>query len=409
MDNKKDFKKKKKKRKNNQKILVGMIVFLSAILVGMLWFLHSQSTHKENPENESTGAHEQQQESLAGEENMNSHTDPQGFEDEKDETSVSSPENSEDENSDHGEEGIIVVDVYIKEINGELHLIKVLSDGTVIDEGCIAIADDDKPDETFTVTFMNYDGSILKSEEVKQGMSATPPASPTRDGYTFIGWSGSYCKVTVDITVVAQYQINDPEIVAYTVRFVDYDGTVLKTQPVEKGQAATAPVAPTRDGYNFIGWDRDFGNVTSDLTVTALYEEIPSTEPIIRISDVGGSPGDEIEVTFTLANCPELYSLRFALAFDNEALTLISTTSGDSMAGFTYQKPSQLKSGCAFMWYANDLTDGSGIVLKLVFKVSENAQPGNYQLTLTCDSSNTYGDGDDLMIGTKGGRVTVAG
>lgn len=60
----------------------------------------------------------------------------------------------------------------------------------------------------------------------------------------------------------------------YTVTFVDYDGTVLKTETVEEGSTATAPTVPGRDGYNFIGWDTDFSNVTSDLIVTALYEEV---------------------------------------------------------------------------------------------------------------------------------------
>lgn len=57
----------------------------------------------------------------------------------------------------------------------------------------------------------------------------------------------------------------------YTVTFVDYDGTVLKTQQVMEGSAATAPANPTRLGYTFTGWDRDFSSVTSDMTVTAQY------------------------------------------------------------------------------------------------------------------------------------------
>ena len=59
----------------------------------------------------------------------------------------------------------------------------------------------------------------------------------------------------------------------YTVTFVDWDGKVLNTQNVEHGKAATAPVSPKREGYTFTGWDRDFSNVTEDMTVTAQYEE----------------------------------------------------------------------------------------------------------------------------------------
>jgi uncharacterized repeat protein (TIGR02543 family) len=59
----------------------------------------------------------------------------------------------------------------------------------------------------------------------------------------------------------------------YTVSFYDWDGTLLSSQQVEEGHAAAAPADPTRDGYTFIGWDTDFSNVTSNLTVTAQYEE----------------------------------------------------------------------------------------------------------------------------------------
>ena len=58
----------------------------------------------------------------------------------------------------------------------------------------------------------------------------------------------------------------------FTVTFLDWDGTTLKTEQVERGKSATAPADPTREGYLFKGWDKDFTNVQSDLNVKALYE-----------------------------------------------------------------------------------------------------------------------------------------
>ena len=66
----------------------------------------------------------------------------------------------------------------------------------------------------------------------------------------------------------------DP-VTKHTVRFEDWDGELIEAQSVEHGEAAVAPADPTRDGYTFIGWDTDFSNVTSDLTVTAEYSEDP--------------------------------------------------------------------------------------------------------------------------------------
>ena len=65
----------------------------------------------------------------------------------------------------------------------------------------------------------------------------------------------------------------------YNVNFVDYDGTVLDTQIVEDGKDAVAPKNPERGAnekytYEFIGWNVDFNNVTSDLIVKANYKEI---------------------------------------------------------------------------------------------------------------------------------------
>lgn len=63
----------------------------------------------------------------------------------------------------------------------------------------------------------------------------------------------------------------EPPVVTYTVTFEDWDGTVLKTEEVEEGEDATPPEDPTRNYWVFTGWDGDYTNVTSDITVTATY------------------------------------------------------------------------------------------------------------------------------------------
>ena len=123
----------------------------------------------------------------------------------------------------------------------------------------------------FTVTFQDWDGTMLKTEQVEQGKSATAPADPTREGYTFKGWDKDFSDVQSDLTVTALYEQNVVEPTYFTVTFQDWDGTVLKTEQVEQGRSATAPADPTREGYTFKGWDKDFSNVQSDLTVTAQY------------------------------------------------------------------------------------------------------------------------------------------
>ena len=61
----------------------------------------------------------------------------------------------------------------------------------------------------------------------------------------------------------------------YTVTFVDgLTNEVIEAQQVEEGTDATPPEAPAHAGYEFIGWDGDYTNVTGNVTITAQYQEI---------------------------------------------------------------------------------------------------------------------------------------
>lgn len=119
----------------------------------------------------------------------------------------------------------------------------------------------------YSVRFLDWNGTEIKVESVEYQSAATAPADPTREGYTFMGWDKDFSKVTEDMTITAQYQIN-----RYQVRFLDYDGTELQMDSVEYQSAATAPSSPYRQGYTFIGWDKDFTYITSDLDIYAQYE-----------------------------------------------------------------------------------------------------------------------------------------
>jgi hypothetical protein len=56
------------------------------------------------------------------------------------------------------------------------------------------------------VEFYDYDGTLLKETMVKHGKAAAIPATPTREGYEFIGWSKSVKNVTEDMSVTAEYK-----------------------------------------------------------------------------------------------------------------------------------------------------------------------------------------------------------
>ena len=59
------------------------------------------------------------------------------------------------------------------------------------------------------MTFVDWDATELLKETVEEGKDAKgPDPDPTREGYTFIGWSKPITNITADLTVIAQYKQN---------------------------------------------------------------------------------------------------------------------------------------------------------------------------------------------------------
>lgn len=52
--------------------------------------------------------------------------------------------------------------------------------------------------EMHTVTFKDWDGTVLKTQEVQYGGDAEAPADPDPHGYTFTGWDKAFTNVTAD-------------------------------------------------------------------------------------------------------------------------------------------------------------------------------------------------------------------
>ena len=66
-----------------------------------------------------------------------------------------------------------------------------------------------QPEGTHTVRFIDVDGTILKSQYVADGGSATPPANPTREKCEFVKWSDPYTAITKDTNIFPLYKSAD--------------------------------------------------------------------------------------------------------------------------------------------------------------------------------------------------------
>lgn len=121
----------------------------------------------------------------------------------------------------------------------------------------------------YTVTFMDGEKVLETFTNVPHGDTVTAPEVPKKDGKTFSKWDKDFSKVTSDLTINAVYDVD-----TFTVTFKDGE-KVLETQTVEYEAAATAPdtarLSPP-EGKHFSKWDKDFSKVTEDIEVSAVYE-----------------------------------------------------------------------------------------------------------------------------------------
>lgn len=131
----------------------------------------------------------------------------------------------------------------------------------------------------FTVDFY-MDETLLKSESVVYGYSATAPEKVTKpadkyNNYEFTGWDGTFNNVTSNLEIRAKFAATP---ILYTVTFVDWNDAVLGSDEVEYLQPAALGFEPQRDSndmydYTFTGWSESVDSVQNDMTVKAQYSQ----------------------------------------------------------------------------------------------------------------------------------------
>ena len=134
---------------------------------------------------------------------------------------------------------------------------------------------------TYTVKFVNDDGTLLREGEFVYGSTAfyQVNATPTKKAtaqytYTFAGWDKKLGTVTEDITYTAVY---DATVNKYKITFQNEDGSVLQTSEVEYGKlpvfenGTPTKASTVQESFTFAGWDKDISKVTGEAVYTATY------------------------------------------------------------------------------------------------------------------------------------------
>jgi len=146
---------------------------------------------------------------------------------------------------------------------------------------------------TYTV-----DGEVYKSYEIEFGASITPETEPSKEGYTFSGWSEIPATMPArDVTVTGTFKVNK-----YKLTYV-VDGVEYKSYSVEYGTTITPEPAPTKEGYTFSGWS-----------------EIPETMPAHDVTVTGSFSINKYKLTYTVdGEVYKTYEIEYGATITPEA------------------------------------------------------------------------------------------
>ena len=126
--------------------------------------------------------------------------------------------------------------------------------------------------KTYNITFKAFDGSIISSINYDENAEITVPDAPSREGYVFTNWAPSIStKAVKDAIYTARYA---EKTVICTIRFIDYDYSLISSVDYREGENIAIPASPSREGYTFTGWTPSVNNkAMANATYKAVYEK----------------------------------------------------------------------------------------------------------------------------------------
>lgn len=131
------------------------------------------------------------------------------------------------------------------------------------------------------------DGEEYKSYDIEEGEAITPAASPTKEGYTFSGWSEIPETMPAhDVTVSGSFTVNK-----YQITYI-INGEVYSTESVEYGATIIPPTVEDKEGYTFSCW-----------------ADVPDTMPAHDITIYGNFTSGIVEISIDNATGTIIYSI----------------------------------------------------------------------------------------------------
>lgn len=149
-----------------------------------------------------------------------------------------------------------------------------------------------------------------------------------------------------------------------------------------------------------------------DYTETRNIEYIPVYDeyaPRISMAGVNTKAGEEVEVKVNLENNPGITALRLVVYYDEDALEMTGFEFGDALSSMNKGTSQNYGNDYSFSMYSAtaDLTD-CGTLAIIKFKVKEDAEDGEYPITIIYDSDDIFNlAGDCIDFDIEIGAVIV--
>ncbi len=150
---------------------------------------------------------------------------------------------------------------------------------------------------TYAVT-LHPNGGTINSGNVTgytYGVGVTLPTADdmTYTGHTFKGWYDNENLTGSPVTAIGDTETGNKEYWAkweinqYTITVKPENGKADITITQDYGTNITAPEAPTREGYTFMGWDREIPETmpAENITLKARWKDIEKPTGEIKISE----------------------------------------------------------------------------------------------------------------------------
>lgn len=161
-----------------------------------------------------------------------------------------------------------------------------------------------RPDKTYTIEFNTDGGSEITTIEVKQGETFKLPDAPTKEGYIFAGWANEKGEIiasdiTLDKSITLKSLWIEEDKETNTISFYTDNESSYNDIIIEKGKYIILPIAPEKEGFIFVGWINDEGNIITNTYIVngniKLYAKWISKEADIITINFNADDGNKID------------------------------------------------------------------------------------------------------------------